>query len=118
MDGPEQAAALLRANNDLRLGCGVVIGVAGAWLAPYCIVIVVPNAGVPVPEEFAADAQQVEDAIQLALREANKQSIAGNEITPFILKRVSQLTGGASLKANVALIKHNAAVGAAIAKCL
>lgn len=71
--------------------------------------------GVPVPEEFAADTQQVEEAIARALDEAEHQSIAGNGITPFILQRVAQLTGGASLKANIELIKHNAAVGARIA---
>lgn len=74
--------------------------------------------GVPVPEKFAADAQQVEDAIKRALHEADQRSIAGNEVTPFILQRVAQLTGGASLKANIALIKHNAAVGARIAAAL
>lgn len=37
------------------------------------------------------------------------------QVTPFLLKRVTELTGGASLAANIALIKHNAAVGAAIA---
>ncbi len=36
-------------------------------------------------------------------------------MTPFLLKRVTELTGGASLAANIVLIKHNAAVGAAIA---
>ncbi len=37
------------------------------------------------------------------------------QVTPFLLKRVTELTGGASLAANIVLIKHNAAVGAAIA---
>jgi hypothetical protein len=39
-------------------------------------------------------------------------------VTPFLLKRVAELTGGASLRANIALIKHNAAVGAQIAVAL
>ena len=39
-------------------------------------------------------------------------------MTPFLLKRVAELTGGASLAANIALVKHNAAVGAAIAVAL
>jgi hypothetical protein len=37
------------------------------------------------------------------------------QVTPFLLKRVTELTGGASLAANIVLIKHNAAIGAAIA---
>ena len=42
----------------------------------------------------------------------------GSEITPFLLGRIKELTGGESLKANIALIKNNAAVGAQIASAL
>ena len=44
--------------------------------------------------------------------------MAGNEITPFVLKAVNQITQGQSLKANLALIKHNADVGSRIARKL
>lgn len=71
--------------------------------------------GVPLPEEHEADGERVEAAIQQALQEATQQDIGGNAVTPFILQRVAQLTGGASLRANIALIKHNARVGAQIA---
>ena len=53
-----------------------------------------------------------------ALAEAAAANIGGAAVTPFILRRVSELTGGASLKANIALIKHNARVGAQIAVAL
>ena len=53
-----------------------------------------------------------------ALAEAAAANVGGAAVTPFILRRVSELTGGASLKANIALIKHNARVGAQIAVAL
>ena len=40
------------------------------------------------------------------------------QVTPFLLQRIQELTGGKSLQANIALIKHNAAVGAQIAAAL
>lgn len=57
----------------------------------------------------------MEAAIQRALKEAEDQSIKGNDITPFLLQRIQELTGGRSLEANIALVKNNAAVGARIA---
>ena len=71
-----------------------------------------------MPEEHAAAGAAVEEATQAALREAQARGIAGAAVTPFLLQRVQQLTGGASLAANIALIKHNAAVGAGIAVAL
>ena len=76
------------------------------------------RAGVPVPAEHAAAGAVVEEATQVALREAAEQGVAGAAVTPFLLQRVQQLTGGASLAANIALIQHNAAVGADIAVAL
>ena len=71
--------------------------------------------GVPIPAEHAAGGSRIEKATQQALREADAQSIQGHSITPFLLHRVQQLTGGASLAANIHLIKHNAAIGSQIA---
>eukprot|EP00698_Gefionella_okellyi_P005506 TRINITY_DN1502_c0_g1_i9.p1 TRINITY_DN1502_c0_g1~~TRINITY_DN1502_c0_g1_i9.p1 ORF type:complete len:434 (+),score=92.52 TRINITY_DN1502_c0_g1_i9:84-1385(+) len=73
---------------------------------------------VPIREADAADAATAEQAIQTALREADEKHVRGKEITPFLLKRVNELTKGASLKANIALIKHNAEIGAQIASQL
>lgn len=44
--------------------------------------------------------------------------ITGSEVTPFLLQRVQELSGGESLNANIALIKHNALVGSQIAVAL
>ena len=60
----------------------------------------------------------MEEATQQALREAEQRGLQGSELTPFLLGRIKELTGGASLEANIALIKNNAAVGAQIAVAL
>eukprot|EP00095_Tigriopus_kingsejongensis_P001583 maker-scaffold831_size90909-snap-gene-0.15 protein:Tk01583 transcript:maker-scaffold831_size90909-snap-gene-0.15-mRNA-1 annotation:"pseudouridine-metabolizing bifunctional" len=69
--------------------------------------------GVPIPE--GAEAPSVESAIQAALEEASAAGIQGRDVTPFVLRRVNELTHGESLKANLALIENNAQVGAEIA---
>ena len=69
----------------------------------------------PIPEEFALDRKMADKAIDQALREMTEQGIRGKEETPFLLKRIVELTGGVSLKANIALIKNNAREGARIA---
>ena len=69
----------------------------------------------PIPKEFEADAEEINVAIEEALILANKKCISGKGITPFILAHVSELTGGHSLSANVALVENNARLGAQIA---
>ena len=69
----------------------------------------------PIPQEFEADSKVINAAIENALVRANKEGIAGKEITPFILSLVSEATGGDSLAANVALVENNARLGAQIA---
>lgn len=72
----------------------------------------------PIPEEHAASGHAIEAAIQQALGEATAAGVAGKQITPFMLARVNELTQGASLEANIALVKNNAAIGAQIARRL
>jgi pseudouridine-5'-phosphate glycosidase len=71
---------------------------------------------VPLPAELALDFSEVESAIQSALKEALDLNIHGQAVTPFLLRRVSELTGGASLKANLGLLINNARVAAKIAQ--
>ena len=73
---------------------------------------------VPIPAQYALDAEVMDKAIEQALAEAKTQHIAGYEVTPFLLRRVGELTKGASLASNIALILNNARVGARIAKAL
>ena len=70
----------------------------------------------PIPKEFEMPASQMEKHIQLALAAAQTNNIKGKEVTPFILQYIAKHTGGESLEANIALIKHNAKLGAEIAK--
>lgn len=56
---------------------------------------------VPIGEADEADSAAVEQAIKTSLHEAEKNGIVGRDITPYILKRVSQLTKGISLKASM-----------------
>ena len=69
---------------------------------------------VAVPNDDPAG-EAVESAIQSALREADAAGVEGRDVTPFILKRVAEMTGGDSLRSNIALVKNNARVGADIA---
>lgn len=73
---------------------------------------------VPPPPEFALPYEQVEIHIQHALEEADKNGIRGAAVTPFLLQRVNQLSGGTSMKANLALLRNNARIAAQIARCL
>lgn len=73
---------------------------------------------VPPPEESSMSQDEMESAIQEALSDAEAENIQGSAITPFLLNRVSELTGGESLTANLALLKNNARVGARIATAI
>ena len=70
----------------------------------------------PIPTLYAMDRKVIDEAIQNALQEADEQGIKGKEVTPFLLKRVSELTQGASLESNIQLVLNNARVGSEIAK--
>ena len=69
---------------------------------------------VAVPNNDPAG-ENVEQSIQIALREADERGIRGQDVTPFILKTVAEKTGGESLRSNVSLVKQNAEIGANIA---
>ncbi len=72
----------------------------------------------PPPVDAALPAEDVEGAIQTALLEAQQANITGQRVTPFLLERVNQLTGGASMQANLALLLNNARLAAEIARVL
>jgi len=95
-DSPQAAAEIIRAKWNLGLDGGVLI-VA------------------PVPAEAALPAEKMEAAIAQALEAAGAQGIRGKSLTPFLLARIAEVTRGASLQANVALLENNAAIAARIA---
>jgi pseudouridine-5'-phosphate glycosidase/sugar/nucleoside kinase (ribokinase family) len=94
-----EAAAVVHASSTLGLSSGTLVAV-------------------PIPESAEAEAGKVQGAIEQALAEAGAAGVAGRDTTPFLLKRIAELTGGDSLASNIALIKNNAAVGAQIATSL
>jgi len=96
LDTPKAIAALLTAKWNMGLKGSVLIA----------------N---PVPEEFEIAATEMEVHIQQALNAAKEKSITGKNVTPFLLQYIAEHTKGESLEANIALIKHNAKVGAEVA---
>lgn len=98
-DTPAEVAELYHSQRRLGLPCGLLVTA-------------------PVPEEYELPREQVEDGINHALAEAAEQGIRGRAMTPFLLARLSQLTGEASLVTNIALLKNNAAIAAQIALAL
>lgn len=69
----------------------------------------------PIKQEDEVPFEKMEVFIQDCLREAEHQKISGKNITPFLLKRIAEITDGDSLKSNIALVKNNAVLGAKIA---
>jgi pseudouridylate synthase len=69
----------------------------------------------PIPAAFSMPAPVINAAIEQALAEASQQSVSGKAVTPFLLARVAELTGGDSLAANIELVLHNARLASAIA---
>ncbi|MEJ8835372.1 pseudouridine-5'-phosphate glycosidase [Ramlibacter sp. AN1133] len=99
MDDPAQQARFVRTKWDLGLAGGVVLAT-------------------PVPEAAAMPRQEIAAMIDQALAEAAQQGTTGKALTPFLLDRIQALTGGRSLATNIALVKHNAEVGARLALAL
>ena len=71
---------------------------------------------VPVPEEAGCDKTAIKKAISEALEDCKKDNVKGNKITPYLLKKVNDLTGGASCDTNIKLVVNNAVKGARICK--
>ena len=93
------AAAVVRAHRALGLVSGLVVG----------------N---PVPEADALPFEVARAAIERAVREADEAGIAGGAVTPWLLARVAEITGGASVKANISLITNNARIAGELARAL
>jgi pseudouridine-5'-phosphate glycosidase len=70
----------------------------------------------PIPEEDEIPADQIGGIIDRALGDMERLGIHGKDATPYLLGRIVEITGGASLTANIALVRHNARLGAAVAR--
>ena len=93
----KEAASIIKAKRDLELEGGILIS----------------N---PVPEEYSLPHDYIDSIVDQAVKESKEQGIKGKDVTPFLLKRIVELTGGKSLESNIALILNNAKLGANIAK--
>jgi pseudouridine-5'-phosphate glycosidase len=98
LDTPDAVAALL--DTQFRLGMGGVL---------------IAN---PIRVEDALEPAMIAATIEQALADADAAGIAGKATTPFLLKRIFELTGGRSLVSNIALVENNARVAAMIAVAL
>ena len=96
LDTPEEVAALMRATWDLGLGSGIAVANP-----------------VPADEEMPRD--EIDAVIDRALADCDERGIRGKDITPYLLGRIVELSDGRSLETNLALVRHNARVGTAIA---
>ncbi len=94
-----EAAAVVRSARDLGHEGGLVLAV-------------------PVPEGAALPRKDVDEAIESGLQQAHAAGVRGAEVTPFILGRLVDATGGSTLDANVALAVNNASVAADLASAL
>jgi len=99
LDDPETVARAFDSHCRLGLTSGVVVA----------------N---PIPESDALDRSTVETAIAAALADAGKSGVSGKDVTPYLLKRIVASTAGASLRANLALVRNNARLAARIAVAL
>ena len=97
VDSPEEIAFIMKEKRNNKLSGGILI----------------TN---PIPEEFAMDQKLINNAINTALIDAQRQGIKGKETTPFLLKTIVEITGGDSLESNIHLVINNAILGAKIAK--
>ena len=93
MDTPQELAAAVATQNALGFRGGMLV----------------TN---PIPDEYAMPAEVINAAIDQAVAECNEKGIHGKETTPFLLARVSELTGGDSLESNIQLVFNNARLAA------
>lgn len=73
---------------------------------------------VPIPEADALPRDEIEREIDKALAAADRAGVRGAAVTPFLLSRLGEASSGRTLAANIALLRNNARVAAAIATTL
>jgi pseudouridylate synthase len=69
----------------------------------------------PIPSEDEIPVEQIGSIIEQAVLEMEQAGVTGKAATPFLLGRIVEMTGGASLTANIALVNNNARLGAQLA---
>ena len=99
LDTPEQIGSMIKTKWELGLNGGVIVA----------------N---PIPEEFSMEKSKIDNAIEEALKNADKKGIKGKDVTPFLLGEIKNITGGTSLDSNIKLVLNNAKLAAQISASL
>ena len=99
VDTPEELAAIYMAQREMGYPGGLLV----------------TN---PIPERYSMDKAVIDDAIETALGEAAEQGVRGKAVTPFLLAKVKDLTGGDSLDSNIQLVFNNARLAAKTAAAI
>lgn len=98
-DKPEEVASAIHAAEDIDYPGGMLVTV-------------------PIPAEWSMDADYINSAIDKAIAEANEKGVRGKDITPFLLVKIKEITGGNSLASNIQLVFNNVKTAAKIAAAL
>ena len=98
-NSPADVVALFRAQRALQIDSALLVTV-------------------PVPEEFEVPREQLQNVLDQALENAERNGIGGRELTPFLLSQMAERSQGSTLRANIALLENNARVAAEIAVAL
>ena len=96
LDTPEEIAAAFRCKREMGMKGGMLV----------------TN---PIPAEYSMDPAVINKAIDEAIVEAEARGVKGKQVTPFLLAKVKDITGGDSLDSNIQLVYNNAALAAEIA---
>ena len=96
-DSPADAAGVFAAQKQLAIESALLVTV-------------------PVPAEYEVPAERLARVLFEALEDAERQAVAGRDLTPFLLTHMAQHSEGLTLRANIALLENNARVAAEIAK--
>ncbi len=99
VDSPDEVARLFKAQRALGIDSALLVTV-------------------PVPADAEVPEERLEAILNESLLEAERQQIAGREVTPFLLSRMQEQSEGATLRANLALLENNARVAAEIARAV
>lgn len=98
-DSPEEVVRIFKTQRELQMASALLVTV-------------------PVPVEAEVEQSLLQQVLDGAIAEAERERIYGRDLTPFLLARMSQQSDGATLRANIALLENNARVAAKIAMVL
>jgi pseudouridine-5'-phosphate glycosidase len=98
-DSPDEVVEIFKTQRELRIQSALLVTV-------------------PVPIEAEVDDSVLRNVLEESLAAAERERVAGRDLTPYLLARMSEQSEGATLRANVALLENNARVAAQIARAL